>query len=116
MSVSGNLFEVVPTTIGLHPAHVETVMAKISIHRFVMPSLSTNVCIDRARGVDSTQVKAADRVLRVHAMVIRQFGVAGSDSDLNRVPSTWGVDHHRRHVRIRKVRAETDRHRENRWS
>ncbi len=42
MSVSGNLFEVVPTTIGLHPAHFDTVMAEISIHRFFMPPPSTN--------------------------------------------------------------------------
>ena len=71
MSVSSNLFEIVPITIGLHPSQVETIRADISIHRFVMPPLSTNDWVQRARAVDLTQVKPADRGLRLQPFVTR---------------------------------------------
>jgi hypothetical protein len=53
MSAPSNLFEVVPTTIGLHPAHVETFIAEFSIHRFF-----------HAASFDERHASAGRRVMR----------------------------------------------------
>lgn len=73
MSVSSNLFEIVPITIGLHPSQVETIMADISIHRFVMPPLSTNDWIQPARAGELDQVKTPDRGLGCNPLLFPAF-------------------------------------------
>ena len=78
------------------PLRRVTARNRLETLRVSLVIVRTNDPIDRARVGDSTQVKTADRVLRVHAMVIRVHSETHFAFSCGVALMRWALSGHRR--------------------